>query len=52
MTCISGWHGLLPGRSTRQDLVRELGECPQQRGYCEFNLPTEEIYVTLSGGYF
>jgi hypothetical protein len=43
------WHGLIPGRSTRQDLVRELGECPKPRSYCAFNLPNEDVYVTLAG---
>jgi len=43
------WHGLVPGRSTRQDLIRELGECPKPNSYCEFNLPNEDVYVTLSG---
>ena len=43
------WHGLVPGRSTREDLIRELGECPKPNSYCEFNLPDEDVYVTLSG---
>src|ERR1044071_8091438 len=43
------WHGLVPGRSTRQDLVRELGECAKPNNYCGFSLPNEDVYVTLSG---
>jgi len=30
-------------------VVRELGECPKPGSYCAFNLPDEDVYITLSG---
>ena len=43
------WHGITPGNSTRNEVIREFGECPAPATRCEFNLPTEDVYVTLSG---
>ena len=42
------WHGLIPGRSTRQDVVPVLGECPPSARECEFNLSDEDVFVTFA----
>jgi hypothetical protein len=43
------WHGIKPGSSTRVDVIREFGECLASASYCEFNLPTEDVFITFSG---
>lgn len=43
------WHGINPGISTRADVIREFGECSLTATVCEFNLPGEDVYITLSG---
>jgi len=42
------WHGLIPGRSTRQDVNRVLGECQSSTRQCEFNLTDEDVFITFA----
>ena len=43
------WRGIVPGRSTRQDVIREFSQCSDSRQRCEFSLPKEDVYITFSG---
>ena len=43
------WHGLRPGISTRQDVIREFGECPESQRQCEFNLADEDVFIEFAG---
>jgi hypothetical protein len=43
------WHGLRPGISTRQDVIREFGECPGSRRQCELNLADEDVFIEFAG---
>jgi hypothetical protein len=43
------WRGIVPGRSTRQDVVREFGHCSDSTQRCEISLPQEDVYITFSG---
>lgn len=43
------WHGLRPGISTRQDVIREFGECPEPQRQCEFNLADEDVFIEFAG---
>jgi hypothetical protein len=44
------WHGLVPLRSTRSDVVRLLNQCGDQREACRFTLGTEAVHRLFSGG--
>src|SRR5262245_60707602 len=44
----SEWHGLIPGQSTRQDVVREFGPCPESERECEFNLADEDVFLLFA----
>lgn len=43
------WRGLTPLRSTRGDVVRVFGQCANEKPYCYFNIPNEEIEIIFSG---
>jgi hypothetical protein len=43
------WRGIVPGRSTRQDVIREFSQCSDSSQRCEFSLPKEDVYITFSG---
>ena len=43
------WRGIVPLRSTRQDIVRLLGQCSATSDRCEFSLPSEDVFITFSG---
>ena len=42
------WRGLIPGRSTREDVVRQFKQCAGSDQYCELTLPDEDVYITFS----
>jgi hypothetical protein len=44
-----GWRGIVPLRSTRDDVVRLLGQCSDEADHCRFSLPTEDVYIAFSG---
>lgn len=47
--CAQGWQGLVPGRSTRSDVVRLLNKCAAPEEACDFKLGTERTYILFSG---
>ena len=42
------WHGVKPGISARQDVIREFGECPESQRPCEFNLADEDVFIEFA----
>jgi hypothetical protein len=44
------WHGIVPLRSTRADVVRTLSQCSDQREACAFSLGKEKVFILFSGG--
>src|SRR5947209_2603048 len=43
------WRGIVPLRSTRQDVVRLLGQCSSQADRCDFGLLDGDVYIVFSG---
>jgi hypothetical protein len=43
-----GWRGIVPLHSTREDVVRLLGQCSDEVERCVFSLPTEDVYIAFS----
>src|SRR5689334_8882193 len=44
------WYGLAPLRSTREDVVRRLNQCADQKEACAFSLGDEDVYILFSSG--
>lgn len=44
-----GWRGIVPGRSTRTDIVRLLNRCSDPQEACDFCLEQEQVYILFSG---
>jgi hypothetical protein len=44
------WRGLTPLRSTREDVVRLLNQCGDQKEACTFTLADEDVYILFSSG--
>lgn len=42
------WRGIVPLRSTREDVVRVFGECSDGKSECSFVLPNEEILIVFA----
>src|SRR5687767_10609556 len=42
------WRGIIPGRSTREDVVRQFTQCAGSAQYCELTLPDEDVDITFS----
>ena len=42
------WRGIVPLRSTREDVVRLFGECSSRQSSCSFTLPNEEILIEFA----
>src|SRR5258706_9576621 len=43
-----GWRGIVPLRSTREDVIRLFGQCSDYADGCRFSLPTEDVYIAFS----
>src|SRR5688500_8624468 len=42
------WRGIVPLRSTREDVTRLFGQCSGKENLCEFTLPNEDILIVFS----
>jgi hypothetical protein len=43
------WRGIVPLRSTREDVERLLGQCADPKTACVFSLDNEQVYIEFSG---
>jgi hypothetical protein len=43
------WRGIVPSRSTREDVSRLLGQCSDPNVRCAFSLEKEDVYMVFSG---
>jgi hypothetical protein len=42
------WRGIVPARSTRQDVSHLLGQCSDPKVRCAFSLENEDVYMVFS----
>lgn len=42
------WHGIVPMRSTREDVIRTLDQCKDLNPSCEFSLNNEFVHIEFS----
>ena len=42
------WRSLIPGESTREDVVRQFPQCAGSGRHCELALPDEDVFITFS----
>src|SRR5687767_1968123 len=43
------WRGIVPGRSTREDVATQFPQCASSPDVCEVTLPDQDVYITFSG---
>lgn len=42
------WRGIVPGRSTREDVAAQFPQCSASTDVCELSLPDQDVYIKFS----